>query len=314
MVAEASEALSQFDAASALPPSSLIIASRDRPDLLMETVQSVLQGEEVPAELVIVDQSDVIHPQLPAFVSSRNCPIHYVWTDSRGLCRAMNEGIATAHHDLLVFTHDDVLVTPHWFGTLVRALLTAGSCAVVTGQVRPNDEVPGGFQSAIKVDPEPAVYQGRVGEDVLMPMNMAMRRSTVQQVGSFDVRFGPGTALPAAEDNDLGFRLLEMGYRIVYVPEALVFHRAWRTERDLLSLRWSYGTGQGAFYVKHLRTRDPYMLGRMWEDIWRHLRRVPFELVGHNRPAAEQDIVYVSGILYGAIRWQLTQRASRPFP
>ena len=47
-----------------LPSTSLIIASRDRPELLADTVASVLKGDEVPAEIVIVDQSRVPHPTL----------------------------------------------------------------------------------------------------------------------------------------------------------------------------------------------------------------------------------------------------------
>ena len=37
-----------------LPPTSLIICSRNRPALLRKTVESVLQGDEVPTELIIV--------------------------------------------------------------------------------------------------------------------------------------------------------------------------------------------------------------------------------------------------------------------
>ena len=97
------------------------------------------------------------------------------------------------------------------------------------------------FAPSTKVDTAPAVYHGRLHEDVLYTGNMAMDRSAARAVGVFDERLGPGTSFPSAEDNDFGFRLLEAGYRIVYVPEALLYHRAWRSERDYVRLRWSYG-------------------------------------------------------------------------
>jgi len=41
-----------------LPPASLVLCTRNRPPLLADTLRSILDGEEVPAEIVVVDQSD----------------------------------------------------------------------------------------------------------------------------------------------------------------------------------------------------------------------------------------------------------------
>jgi hypothetical protein len=46
--------------------------------------------------------------------------------------------------------------------------------------------------------------------------------------------------------------LLEAEYRIIYIPEAVLYHRAWRNEQNHLLLRWSYGRGHGAYLAKHL--------------------------------------------------------------
>jgi GT2 family glycosyltransferase len=293
-----------------LPATSLIIPSRGRPELLLAVVKSILQGDEVPTELIIIDQSKAPHPTLATLTTDHTCEIRYLWTQAVGLSRANNRGIAASRHDLLVFTHDDVVVTPAWFGTLVRALLEAGTRSVVTGQVRPTEpERPGGFQLTIKLDEVPAIYEGRVGKDVLLPLNMAMYRSAIDEVGGFDVRLGPGTSFPGAEDNDLGLRLLEAGYRISYVPEAVLYHRAWRTEQDYIALRWTYGRGQGAFYAKHLSLRDRYMLGRLGQDI-AHYAYVSYCRLRRQRRRAYGDAVYVLGILSGAIQWLLTQRAT----
>jgi cobaltochelatase CobN len=98
---------------------------------------------------------------------------------------------------------------------------------------------------------------------------MAIRRETLREVGGWDERLGAGTSFPAAEDNDLGFRLLEAGYRIAYHPEAVAWHRAWRAERDYLPLRWAYGRGQGAYYAKHAALSDAYMVRRFGADLGR---------------------------------------------
>jgi GT2 family glycosyltransferase len=294
-----------------LPATSLIICSRNRPKLLFECVQSVLKSEEVPTELIVIDQSTVPNQPLAILTTHRSCDIRYLWTQSVGLSEANNRGIVTARHDLLVFTHDDVVVTPAWFGTLIRALLAAGLRSVVTGQVRLTEaESPGGFQLTIKVDEAPAIYRGRVGKDVLLPLNMAMYRSAFDEVGGFDIRLGPGTSFAGGEDNDLGFRLLEAGYRIVYVPEAVLYHRAWRTEQDYVSLRWNYGRAQGAFYGKYLNLQDRYMLRRLGQDVV-HYAHMSLCRMRSQRRRAYGDAIYVLAVLSGAIQWLLTQRRMR---
>ena len=128
-----------------LPPTSLIICSRNRPKMLAEAVQAILSGDEVPTEIIIVDQSDVPHPHLRTLTPDRASELRYLWTHSVGLSRANNYGIAAAQHDVLVFTHDDVSVTPSWFGLLVRSLVNSGQRAVVTGRVLATAEAPGNF-------------------------------------------------------------------------------------------------------------------------------------------------------------------------
>ena len=291
-----------------LPESSLIIPSRNRPELLLSTVKSILQGAEVPTELIVIDQSSAPHPTLASIATNRACEIRYLWTKSIGVSRARNMGIGAARYNILAFTDDDVNVTSTWYGALIGALISAGPRAVISGRVLPGIvQRPGGFVPSTKTDEKRAVYAGRIGEDVLYTNNAAMFRSAVEEVGSFDVRLGAGSIFSNAEDNDLGFRLLEAGYHIFYVPEAVLYHCAWRDEKDYLPLRWSYGRGQGAYYAKHLSLRDQYMLRRMLRHVKNHcigcLRRVR-----RQRLLAYGDGIYLLGLFSGVAQWLVTQR------
>ena len=292
-----------------LPETSLIICSRNRPEFLTELVISILQGDEVPTEIIIVDDSDACNDHLVNLVTERPCTIRYLWNRSVGLSRANNTGIATARFDLIVFTQDDVLVTSTWFGILVRSLLEARMRTVVTGKVLPGgEELDGGFAPSTKSDEKIQIYEGRIGSDVLYVQNMAIFRSAFDEVGFFDPEMGPGTPFPAAEDNDFGLRLLEAGYQILYDSRAVNYHRAWRSEDEYLWLHWNYGRGQGAYYSKHFSLKDPYMIKRMIRDIWGYSIRFPYRIVC-DRNQAWRDILYVGGLLYGAVRWRLKRPA-----
>lgn len=287
-----------------LPPASLIICSRNRPDFLEKAVASILSGEQIPAELIIVDQSDLPNARLSGLATSRSHDVRYLWTRSVGLSRAINEGIVAARHELLVFTHDDIYAPSNWFGTLVRALVAAGPQSVVTGQVLPAEaELPGAIAPTINVDRVAKIYQGRIGQDVLFSLNMAMRKNAIEHVGLFDERLGPGTRFPGGEDNDFGLRLLEANYRILYVPEAALYHRAWRTSR--LGLRWSYGRGQGGYFAKHLSLRDLYMAKRAARSLRKYLRQALRR--ARREPAdAAGDAIYAAGVICGGAEWLLT--------
>jgi GT2 family glycosyltransferase len=283
-------------------PVSVVISSRNRPRLLTDTVDSICRGDQLPAEIVVIDQSD--EPQAPGAWAGAPCEIHYLPTHARGLSRGRNTGAKTARHPLLVFVDDDMQADRQWLGSLVSALVEGGPSAVVTGRVLPGaPESAGGFVPALVEREGPAVFAGRLRIDVLAGGNMGIHRSAFMQVGGFDHRLGPGAAFPAAEDNDLGFRLLEAGHRIIYVPEAVLRHRAWRSSREYLPLRYAYGCGKGGFYVKHSHFGDLHMPRRMARDLLSRAVRAPRRVL-HPRLALG-ELAYALGVLRGATAWAL---------
>jgi GT2 family glycosyltransferase len=236
----------------------------------------------------------------------RGCAVRYIHTRRVGASAARNAGIECAKCDLLVFCDDDMYAAPDWLGNLVQALVEAGPRGVVTGRVLPAAaEAPGGAAPSIKADEDAAVYRGRIGKDVLYTGNMAAHRAVFAEVGLFDERLGPGTAFPSAEDNDLGFRLLEKGCSIHYTPGAILYHRAWRTGREQLALRWRYGVGRGAYYARHMRLWDGYMPGRLGRDIGVNLAAMLASLPRDGRKSLGHCLL-ILGILYGAVRWKIT--------
>jgi GT2 family glycosyltransferase len=292
------------------PPASLIIPSVNRGQLLIDTVDSVLAGDEVPAEMIIVDQSDRSSEELAARTSTR-CDVRYVWTRDVGASRARNTGVRLARHALLGFIDDDIRVAPDWFGCLTRAAVSAGPRAVITGRVLPERPAsPDGFVPSTITDESTVVYEGRIGVDILYSNNMMLHRTAFDEVGLFDERLGGGARFPTAEDNDLAHRLLEAGYRIIYAPEAVVEHRAWRSGRDYLPLRWSYGRGQGAFYAKHLDLRDRYILRRAGHDVGHNSSRFFRFLFRDPRRAAGQ-VVHVAAVVSAMAQW-LVSRPREP--
>ncbi|MBI2865283.1 MAG: glycosyltransferase [Chloroflexi bacterium] len=299
-------------AISAIYTVSIIICTRNRSKLLRGTVEAILRGSDLPDEIVVIDQSDPPLADLAGLEFGHNCQIRHLPTSSLGLGRARNVGIRAARGDILVLIDDDVLVERQWFRTMTEALRRAGPKSAVSGRILPGlAPRPGGFAPSVKVDEEPATYRGRVDADVLYTNNMGLFRSAFDEVGLFDDRLGAGSRFPSSEDNDFGYRLLEAGYTILYVPEAVVYHLAWRSSRDFVPLRWDYGRGQGAFYAKHLGLRDRYMLRRMARHLITPLTRFAQRARGKDLRGLAGDLVFSAGLLAGSIEWLATQSATR---
>lgn len=297
-----------------LPNSSLIICSRNRPDMLVDTVHSILSGETLPTEIVIIDQSDQVNPTLSALGSECGSEINYIHTDRVGVSLARNLGLKAARCDMFLLMDDDMFIDSGWHRAMVTALIEGGLRSVVSGQVLPIEtSEDGNFAPSTKIQETPEVYRGKMEKDILYGGNFGIFRTALEEVGFFDERIGAGTPFPAAEDSDYGYRLLEHGYPIIYVPQAIVYHRAWRPKKDFIPLRRKYGTGRGGFYAKHFSLSDRHMLKRMFTDVRTHLAAVPGKL-RTDRNTAYGNLALSIGIIVGAVKWLVMYGPERNRP
>ena len=312
---------------------TLIVCSRDRPEFLSRVRRVRPRGRGGPGRAPHRRSERRATPRPRPAISTPRCAFRYLHSATVGLSRSRNVAIRAASHPTIVFTDDDVLVPPDWFGTIVRSLRAAAPRAVVTGRVLATDaEIDGAF--APSLHPGTDAWSTRAASTRIrwQRSTWPFERSAHAEIGGFDVRLGPGTPFPAAEDNDFGFRLLEAGYRIVFDPGAVVYHRAWRDDRSYVALSHGYGRGQGAFYAKHLSFEDRYMLRRMIGTLVNHVRRLPraawidaHASLAVRSPStggaprrssrspnlARAEIGWIGGFLAGMLEWLITYRRFR---
>ncbi|WP_156313061.1 glycosyltransferase family 2 protein [Micromonospora sp. HK10] len=289
-------------------PVSLLISSRNRPQLLLDAVRSVLEGTRAPDEIIVVDQSDVPNEEMAALQVPKSVTLRYIKSDTAGLSRSRNIAFGHATHPVIVVIDDDCIVDKDWFEAIVRALVAAGPKAVITGRVIAGEaEEQGAFAPSLHTSEKPATFSGRTTTDPLATFNFALRAATHAEIGPFDTRIGPGTRFPSAEDNDYGYRLLRADYTIVFEPGALVRHRSWRTEADYVALRYAYGRGQGAYYGKYLAQRDWYMLWKLVHALKRRGRT----MLGGGRFRVRGELAWIAGWAAGMTDWFL-HPGSRP--
>jgi GT2 family glycosyltransferase len=296
-------------------PARVVICSRERPGLLADTVRSVLAASPVPAELVVVDQSRDANAEIEDLAAaSGECRVAYLHSGTAGASRARNIGLRAASSEIAVLLDDDMFVDEAWLGELLSGSPKPPT-VIATGRVlAAATEGEGGVipPAALLERDSPAAYRGPQRLDVIPGANVALPRAIVLSLGGYDERLGPGTRFSAAEDNDMGHRLLLAGCEVQHVPSAVVYHRAWRRPSDLLRLRWRYGRGKGAFYAKHASLRDRQVLGRAAADAGRRLRRAVSSLPRSLRTTASELLTLVA-MLAGALDWLVTRRIPGAF-
>ena len=287
---------------------SVVICSRGRPELLHDTVRSVLDGDSLPGEIVVVDQSDSAHAELAGLGEVRGCTVRYLHSATTGLSRARNIGIEAAAGEFVVLIDDDMLVRPDWLGNLLAGRGedpdTVATGRVLAAPPEAGLTVP---PAALVLRDSAEVFRGPQPLDVVPGANVAMSRERVLGLGGYDERLGAGTRFAAADDNDMGHRLLAAGCEVRHVPEAVVFHRPHRAQGELVRLKWRYGRGKGAFYAKHAR-RDPHIRRRILADARARIGRAIGGLLRAPRASAA-EVVSLAGMASGALDWLVRERS-----
>lgn len=280
---------------------SVILCTYNRATLLDKALRSLEQMRQ-PAglswELLLVDNnsSDSTKAVVDATIRRGILPCRYVFEPHQGKSNALNTGVAQAKANILVFTDDDVTFDADWLGAIWRpfddpkVLGLGGQIIPVWSSPRPSWYAETGPYTLMT-----AVIRYQFG-DQLKPVekppwgaNMAFRREAFTRYGSFDPRLGPiGNTLMRGEDVVLGQRMLAAGERLLYVPNAIVYHPV-EPER----LRKGYFQ---AYYYQHgrmeIRITPVGPEAVRWLGVPRH---------------------FVRALLINAARWLTARRSNRRF-
>jgi len=216
---------------------SCIIISKDEP-MLADTLAAVSrQAAQLhsPAEVLVVDASNgrLEHVR-------HNYP-EVRWIDFRApvgtrvsIPHQRNEGVRGATGDVIVFTDSGCLPEPGWATALLAPLLD-GTERITVGRTIGRGTVD--LYDATGATPPAYVPESPT-------INMAFARSAFDAVGGFDESFEYGS------DVDFSWRLVDAGFKLRSVPEAVVT-ADWGPPRRQLKRAWSYGRARARLYRKH---------------------------------------------------------------
>ncbi|GLQ53556.1 glycosyltransferase [Devosia nitrariae] len=255
----------------------VVVATRDRPEALARCLDSLLQQDYGPFEVVVVDNAPSSSETADMIAGRYGATgrIRYRREDTPGLGHAHNAGIADAIAPFIAFTDDDVIVDPQWLRVMASNFTASPEVGCVTGLILPVEletraqywtERQGGFGKGFDrrvfdlaenrpSDPLFPFAAGSFGSGA----NMAFRTSVLQAQGGFDSALGAGTLARGGDDLAAFVSVIRAGHQLVYDPGALVWHHHRRSEEGIERQAYGYGVGLGAYLSKTL-VDDPAAL------------------------------------------------------
>jgi len=254
---------------------SLIIPLKGRPPRPEEFYLSILQQTLKPDEVIIVYQGgfDEIFEKYVARI------IRII--DARGTSGAnlaRNIGIKNASGDILIFTDSDVRLKEDWIENIVKLFEEYPDVNCIAGSmVSANPEaflskyldfsiisptraakvnlkviniINRLLKSNIKVkiiDEKTLIENDIPLSTLIVTCNFAIKREIVNKVGFFDEEY----KAYGSDDIDYAYRILKNGYKILCVPQLIVYHYHRNTITRLVKRYFQYGLGFSIFKRKH---------------------------------------------------------------
>lgn len=259
------------------PSVTVVLATRNRPEQLVECLASIESGTLRAERIVVVDNapSDERTAELMALRTRQDPRLVYVREDRPGLAHAHNAAMPHIATDVVAFTDDDVLADRRWLERLVKVFAEDPSAVCVTGMIAPRelDTLPQQWvEGNMTYDKglHRRVFDGTRGnaEFPLMPYtsgacgsgaNMAFQTRYLQNAGGFEAALGTGTVAMGGDDLAAFHDVLASGNRLVYEPAAIVLHPHHRDYAALRRQVYGYGAGLGAHLMRCLM-HDPRMV------------------------------------------------------
>jgi glycosyltransferase involved in cell wall biosynthesis len=246
----------------------VVVATKDRPDMLQKCLSSILEGLVRPRRLIVVDNASSTSEtaQVVEQMAQQEPGLVYVWEGRPGLGRAHNAGLPHVRSSIVAFTDDDVIVDSRWLERILLAFGNDESICCVTGMIAPLEletlpqqwvEANATYDKGLRrrifdatshrpLDPLFPYTSGVFGSGA----NMAFRTEYLRHRGGFDNALGAGTIAMGGDDLAAFYDVMRSGKQLVYEPAAIVLHRHHREYEALRRQIYGYGAGLGAHLTR----------------------------------------------------------------
>ena len=203
------------------PEVSAIIPVFNRPDLVVEAIQSVLAQQDVQFELIVVDDgsTDGTVDAIDGTLENAAAPVRVIQTENLGPAAARNLGVEAASAPLIAFLDSDDLWHPQKLARQLAYLREHPGCVIAQCDelwIRDGRRVNPGLRHRKRAGD---IFVDSLRTCLISPSAVIMKTAMFRDLGGFD------ETMRAAEDYDLWLRVL-LDHAVGHIEENLVTRRA----------------------------------------------------------------------------------------
>jgi len=218
----------------------VILLTKNSASTVQKSLDSIFHQTRKPDEVVVVDGSSADG----TLEVVKNYPVKLVAEPGLGFGHARNLGVKNSTGDVVFFLDSDCYAEPGWIEKALTHFDSGSEIAGVTGQTRLWNTESGVARFLACVGGRVNMPKQRRYVKVAPTMNLALRRSVVDEVGGFD------ETLVRCEDTDLTYKVSRQ-HRILYEPEAVVWFRGSPSLSVASHKCLRHFTGVGQLFAKH---------------------------------------------------------------
>jgi glycosyltransferase involved in cell wall biosynthesis len=240
------------------PQTTVVIPAYNCEKTIPKSIQAVLNQKILPDEIIVVDDGSIDGTKM-AVQKFKN--VRYVHQENAGPATARNQGGFKACGEIILFTDSDCLPQRDWVERIVWHFSDPQTAVVCGSYGIANPE-----SLLARCIHQEILYR----HQKLMPQyprafgsyNFAIRKTVFTQLKGFDSSY----PMASGEDNDLSYRILNAGYKILFEPKALVDHFHTTQVKKYLFEQFRHGFWRAKMYQDHpnMARGDDYTF---WKDI-----------------------------------------------
>ena len=166
-------------------------------------------------EIIVVD--DGSNDRTCSIVKSY--PVKYIYQENYGPATARNKGAEKAKGEIILFTDSDCVPDRNWIMEMLKPFESPGVIAVKGAYRTEQRSVVARF-SQLEFEERFDMLKKAESIDMVDTYSAGYRKEVFLKMGGFD------TSFPVAnnEDTDLSYRMSEGGHKMVFNPDAIVYH------------------------------------------------------------------------------------------
>lgn len=303
---------------------SIVVCTYNRSKVLkqcLEALEKMTMPKGLSWEVLVVDDNstDDTQEMIENIRKISKLSIRKVFEKQQGVAFARNRGVDEAEGEVIVFIDDDCVADGSCLSSLYEAYLKYNADCV-GGKVLPfnwQDKIPKWITSELYsyisiYDKGEEIIEWASSVGTPITSNVLYKKSIFQKVGLFDTslgRTGKGS-VSGGEEQELNNRILKVGGKIIYQPNAVVYHQfrpEFLTKKYMRGLDFNTGMRGGFAFGKYNKRNllgiPLFIINQFIKSIWAYLDYIAKN--GYNNSFRKELYCwYFLGFMWGRVKYR----------